>query len=788
MEQQKVSQKMRDMEEKQEELYYEKRCLRTREGMLLFGPCGPRLAVDVLAPVPGFKGCVDFIHKMNVTELFTVEAEGERMPGDPEVTWYPTHGTAVYEKEGMRIRERKTITGEDVAFALYEWENTSREEQEIVLRSEPVGFRESPGLQESVDFLEGGGQGGPASRDGLSGETGIPFCGLFRESGPIRFGIQLGLAVFWSLPEGHFILKPGNTVCFAVACAVGNLGILGQDGIQQGGDILDQGTFREKAPEDMAILARRAISCIRGAETDREGYWEKLLADNSCFYVQAPVFRCDDHRVDICWKYRWYLLKNSMCRPGYGRFRETVMYEGRDHRMTKEPLSPVGWEFSKLIPLSTPLHVTDLRWHPDHGLTEEVIRSAFAAQDEDGLLLSAYVEGEQKSYANSMIHAIWLYYLVSGAKQLLEELLPAMERYIAGHEKKYGNPVDSLLVEKTHSLTGKEYQPSYWYFQGYLALGQYPRNPKDPQYFTPLKRVDRSVYHYLNLRAIAAIMRVLDRKGWETYEKKADRVQKDILQKMWDPKTGFFYDLHHETDQKAMVRNIVGVYPFWAQMTGEEHRDGILPLMDPEAFRTGSGFPSVSRDCPAFSPAGGWMGNYFKGRDGCVWCGPSWPYTTGIALEALGYQVRGGNQKSGGDSGDSGSASDMEACFDGVWQEYTGQHFRDGDSHRPYLVEHYNPLTGERLSDEADYNHSFWLDLVIQFVAGVALEERGVRIAPLHTHLGWWQLEGLEVRGHCLSVAYSGKAEPGKELKVWLDGNLQAETDLEKGVFLEMPL
>ena len=785
MKTQKIPQQMQDMEE---ELYYDKRCLRTREGMLLFGPCGQRLAVDVLEPVPGFKGCMDFIHKMNVTELFTVKAQGMRLSDDPAVTWYPTYGTAVYVGEGIRIRERKTITAEDVAFALYEWENTSAKEQEVVLHAEPVGFAEPAGCGESVCTRDSSG------KEGHSSQEKKRYGGFLRESGSLRFGIRLGLAVFWSLPGECFVLEPGKAVQFAVACAVGNLGDLERKAvphreamlagrhIPEGGEdttcreaMLARGHMPE-GTEDMVLLADRALSYIRRAEADREGFWGRLLAENRRFYEAAPSFVCDDARMNACWKYRWYILKNTMSRPRYGRFQETVMYEGRDHRMAKTPLAPGGWEFSKLIPLSTPLQVTDLRWHPDRGLTREVIRSAFAAQDEDGLLLSAYVEGEQKSYANYMLHAIWLYYLASGDRALLEELLPAMERYLAGHEKRYGNPVDSLLVERTHSLTGKEYQPSYWYFKGYLAQGQYPHNPKDSQYFTPLKRVDRSVYHYLNLRAFAAMERVLGREGWQSYEGKADRVQKDILQKMWDPETGFFYDLHYETDQKAMVRNIVGIYPFWAQMTGEEHRDGILPLMDPEAFRTGHGFPSVSRDCPAFSPAGGWMGNYFKGRDGCVWCGPSWPYTTGIALEALGYQCR------------EGCASGMEACFDEVLQEYTRQHFRDGDRHRPYLVEHYNSLTGERLSDEADYNHSFWLDLVVQFVAGVVLEEGGVRIAPLHTHLGWWRLEGLKVRGHSLSVAYCGKAGSGKELQVWLDGELWAETGLEQGAFLEMPL
>lgn len=767
-----------DMEEA---LYYEKRCLRTREGALLFGPCGDRLTVDVLKPVPGFQGCIDFIHKMNVTELFTVEAEEAALPEDPEITWYPVKNTGVWENEEMRIRESKTITAQDVAFSLIQWENLSPNRQKIVLRSQPAGFvkgtrigaddeiwtksesRGNTGNREGAGSAENVGNG-EDSGTAESREAGKPeenvCAGLYRESGVLRFGIRMGMAVFWSLPGESFVLEPGETAEFYVACAVGNLA----------GEELDS-SGRPK--EDMTELARRALSYVKEAKRDGKACWERLIAENESFYRDAPTFVCDDPRMNVCWKYRWYILKNSMCRPGMGRFRETVMYEGRDHRMTKEPLSPSGWEFSKLIPLSTPLQVTDLKWHPDYGLTREIIRSAFAAQDEDGLILSAYVEGEQKSYANYMIHAIWLYYLVSGDRALLEELRPAMERYLAGHEKVYGNPADGLLTEYTHSLTGKEYQPSYWYFKGYLELGRYPDNPKDRQYFTPLKRVDRSVYHYLNLNAYASILGVLKGKEQKCYTEKAEKVKSDILEKMWDPATGFFYDLHYETDEKAMVRNIVGIYPFWAGITGAEHRAGIWPLTDTEAFHTGSGFSSVSKDCPVFSPAGGWKGNYFKGRDGCVWCGPSWPYTTGIALEALGMESLADDHR-------------LDEYFDEVLREYTLQHFRDGDRHRPYLVEHYNPVTGERLSDEADYNHSFWLDIVIRFVAGVNVEENGVRIAPLSTHLKRWSLKGLKVRGHELSLSYWKSDRPGKALQVFVDGILYTETGLEQGTFLKI--
>lgn len=270
-----------------------------------------------------------------------------------------------------------------------------------------------------------------------------------------------------------------------------------------------------------------------------------------------------------------------------GKFHGTVMYEGRDHRMPKTPMTPTGWEFNKLIPLSTPLQVNDLRWHSNRELTKEIIRSAFAAQDEESL-----------------------FYLVDGDKDFVREMLPKMKRYIAGHERKYTDGKDSLLIEMIHDLTGKEYQPGYWYFHGF------PADPTGDETYMPLKRVDRSVYHYRNLCGMANLLEALGEEEEKLYRRKAETLRQDILEKMWDEETGFFYDLHYQTGEKAFVRNSVGIYPYWAEMTEEAHEKGILPLMDREAFAPGYGFASVSKDCPAFSPAGGWMGNFLKGRNG----------------------------------------------------------------------------------------------------------------------------------------------------------------------------
>ena len=52
------------------------RSLRKHPGKLLLGPTGARLWADCLERAPGFMGCVDFIHKLNLPLLFTVRMKG----------------------------------------------------------------------------------------------------------------------------------------------------------------------------------------------------------------------------------------------------------------------------------------------------------------------------------------------------------------------------------------------------------------------------------------------------------------------------------------------------------------------------------------------------------------------------------------------------------------------------------------------------------------------------------------------------------------------------------------
>lgn len=677
-------------------LSYIDRCLRTKPGKLLFGPTGKRLFVDYLDKEPGFSGRIDFIHKVNITSLFKVKCSVQEDFETAETIWYPSMLVMYLENEKIDFFEVKFITFEDCAVSRQNWKNKT---------GRPITLS----LEVKAELCE----------EGIDSKTGC----LTLRTPRTRHGYAVGIAVKTDvgLEKKDITLMPGESIEFVIVAATGNL-----------------------ETESFESIIKKAVDFLQ----DDMDYLARHYSEYESFFKAAPKFISSSEILNKTWAYRWFLLRHNLAKPDFGYLKGAVMYEGRGHKTSKQPFAVSGWEFSKLINLSTPLHITDMRWHSDRETIYEMIYNMINNVDENGIFCSAYVDERLHSYANYSVWAIYQLWLVDGNDEFIKEVIPKLKEYVDNETRVYGENYgsnDNLQIEVTHNRTGKEYQPSYWYFHGF------PKNPKDPSTFTPLKRVDRSIYHYRNVLGLARLCKAIGDDDYAKYMKLAEDIKNDILNKMWDHSTGFFYDLHYLTDEKAMVKNIVGIYPYWAEITGKEHLKGLELLFDENYFNTGCPFPSVAKDCVAYRPAGGWMGNFIKGRDGCVWCGPSWPYTTGIAIDAIGIQSK-----------KHGHCYDKQFAY--FLKEYSLQHFRDRNINKPYLVEHYNAETGEPLSDEPDYNHSFYIDLIVSHVAGVSITEEGVSFDPVDVGLDYFILSNLIIRGDNYTITYKRAGYSGSKI------------------------
>lgn len=689
-----------------EELKGGRKTLRTVPGGLLLGPTGARLWADYVEAVPGFAGRFDFIHKVNIPLLFAVTAAGRPRCMDTAASeWFPSRLRLSYEDERLSFEETKFIAWEDCAVSCQTWTNRSGEELRLSAEV-PPGFR-------------------PDGKGGLRGGFDIPF-----------YSFDIDACVLASdagLLGGGLTLKPGERKTFVVAAA---LGIRSLDSLE---------TLAARAAH---FVGKGADGAVREQGTEYQSWFER-----------APRFKSSDPVLNKTWSYRWFLLRHNLADPRYGLLPHPFFCEGRSHKKSKRPYSKGGWEFSKLINLSVPLHLTDARWHHDPSASWGALRNMQESPAEDGMYVCLTVDERLHAFANYIGWAAYRLFLIHRDETAILKALPGLKDQVASWREAYGNERDSLMTEYRHTRTGKEYQPSYWYFH------DYPRDPKDPETYTHVKRVDRTVYHYLNALGVARLCEAAGDPEADKYLRIAERIKSDVLEKMWDGETAFFYDLHYMTDEKALVKNIVGFYPAWAELIDERHDGLIGHLLDPNEFATRCPYPTVSADSAAYAKEGGWFGRFVKGRNGCMWNGPTWPYTNGIALDALARE----SKRRGGVYN--------EAFARGL-REYSFLHFQNRDLNQPGLVEHYNSETGEPLSDEQEYNHSYFIDLIVSHVAGLSVEADEIRISPLDVGLDYFELDRVKAAGRELRIAYGrpglAKYPEGIEAgyRLYVDGEL----------------
>lgn len=657
------------------------RMLRAYPGKLLFGPTAERLFAECLDKKPGFCGHIDFIHKVNLDMLFEVVCSEDVDWFMASTVWYPSHLELHYEDENVQLEESKHINIDDIAFCKQTWKNTSDHEITLSLRVEPTGC--------------------------ICKEKGayIYFC----MEEPLR-DYRVGACVGWSEEGREVILAAGEEKTILVAAAAGNIEVETEEEITG------------------------KLDAFLSQEKTADAYVEESIASYLHFFDKAPKFTSSNQLLNKTWWYRWYILRNATSKPNFGYLKHATVYEGRGHKTGKfAPLKVTGWEFSRLINLSSPLHMTDYRWYPDKEMLHEFVRGYLSVPDENGVLQSAFTNHIGGGFFNFIVWAIYRLYLIDGDKEFIKEILPQVKRTVEGNIIENGAKNDYMQIVVKHQRTGKEYQPSHWYFN------DFPMNGKDKSLITPLKRMDATVYHYLNIKGLALMMEAVENPEAEKYIEMANTLADQINEKCWDEETKFYYDLHFETDEKALVKNIVGIYPYWANIASADKLEGLEKLFDPEYFNTGSVFSTVARDCPAFTAYGGWRG-IMQSRDSCVWDGPSWPYTNGIALDAIGRQSKENDHR-------------YDKEFKLFLEKFAKQHYRNNNVNEPYLVEQYHAVTGENLSDEPDYNHSYFNDLIVTYVAGVDVFPDCVVIDPLDIGLHYFTLENLQIRGKIFAIS-----------------------------------
>lgn len=177
--------------------------------------------------------------------------------------------------------------------------------------------------------------------------------------------------------------------------------------------------------------------------------------------------------------------------------------------------------------------------------------------------------------------------------------------------------------------------------------------------------VDLNSYLYAEKRALADISRALGRReAGQGFDQEADRLREAVRARMWDPATGWFYDLG--ADGRLITsagKGIEGAIPLWTGLASARQAAAVrASLTDPDQFATPLPLPTVSRQSPDFDPTGPGY-----------WRGPVWfdQFLFAVSgLRAYGYH------------------RDAEALTE------AGLHHAEGLLGDAPIRENYHPLTG----------------------------------------------------------------------------------------------
>lgn len=531
---------------------------------------------------------------------------------------------------------------------------------------------------------------------------------------------------------------------------------------------------------------------------------------NEWFDRDIPRFRSSNPWFEKLYYYRWWSLYTKMILAEVGHFyypspREgAVMYEG--------VVSYSGACVS----------VDELRWMRDPAWAFSTTKEFFAPENlNDGYLSNHIwdwgidgdesnmdVAGRSVPYQNYAVAAFQGALLVHPDKGIstLRDVWPQFRSNLESYPRIFDIDHDGLYETYPWSNSaGQEWTARYSYFDPLpemfrnersrtyapdgnqaaedLQLMQKIRNSvvTDPELHWPeeadelyriyystrdhrLATVDQSTYAYANFLAASNLARLInDTVAAKQYADMAKQTKEKLFSIMWDETDAFFYDVKPVEYKHARVKSVTGFYVFWARIAEQKHLPMLKHLFSPETFWTEYPLPSLPLDYEKYTKLQetGWT----------YWNYATWPRTTCHVVDGALWAAK---------ELDSSLTKSAASLF----ERYTRMHFPEGDNDRPTIAERYDPHSGKPFVENLDYNHSTWIDLVIQHVAGITPRDTDeIIIDPVD--MGWesFSFSNIRYRNHDIDVEFTRE----KGMIVRVDGVVKARTPRLQKVVIPSP-
>lgn len=461
-----------------------------------------------------------------------------------------------------------------------------------------------------------------------------------------------------------------------------------------------------------------------------------------------PFFDCPDKEIEEIYYFRWWTYRKHLKQTPEGF-------------VVTEFLPQVSWS-KKNNTINCPAghHFYEGRWIHDQKFMDDYAKFYFGNGGDPG--------GVSKVYSNWITDGIYARYLVNADKLFVTGLLDSL---VKSHDAWSRDGIPGNVWQRSRKLdNGLFWQIDSWE-GGEFSIGG-----------TGIRPMINS-YMYSDAIAISHIAQLAGRKEMaRQYESEASRLQKLVLEQLWDNEAKFFKTRRHvkvptnqyennsaekvEPGNLVTVREIFGYVPWYFNLPedGFGYEEAWNQLKNPQGFQALFGPTVAERRHPNFS----------INKTGCEWAGASWPFSTSQTLTALANLLNNYHQKVLG----------KEDYFQ-LLKTYTRSHRRKlkEDIVVPWIDESLNPDTGNWIptADDPprgkDYNHSTYCDLIISGLVGLRPRaDDKIEVNPLIPDRSWdyFCLDNVLYHGKYLTIIYDKTGKhygKGMGFRILADGD-----------------
>jgi len=469
------------------------------------------------------------------------------------------------------------------------------------------------------------------------------------------------------------------------------------------------------------------------------------------YFSSVPYFKCSDDFLTRYYWYRWYGLRLFTIFGGEGNYKYPAICEGLSY-------------FRAPISYSAQCHMLEMRWAKP-AVAQGSLLNFIVNQKADGSFWGyIHVNGY---YDGSFYHANWGNSVLELDKihpdnEFLAHAYAGLARYADYFDRVRDKERSRLYDILNHFETGQEYMSRY------MAVEPHADAENWGSVFQ-MKGVDATVYIYELKKALAKIAEKLGKSDEsKKWGEGAEKIKQAVLDLMWDAESEIFSDVDPKTMKRTGIKAATCFYPYFTDIVNEEHLNGLKEhLLNPKEFWTPYPVPSTSVDDALFNPDAEWKGK----RHNCPWNGRVWPMTNSHIAEALAQSAIRFNDP----------LLKSEAVE--FINKFIRMMFFDGDVKRPNCFEHYNPFTGKPSIYRGvdDYQHSWVVDLIIKYAAGLRPEEECVIIDPLPFKLDYLVLDNAVIRDANFKILIEKI-----KFKVWVNGKSVGRSTIGKPLRVEL--